>query len=100
MQFHYAENISLGELSELVRQGAAGDVIGCFIDAGRNELKWPGAGCHIGLTLDQLKAIPVSVALAGGTSKIAGIQAVLRARLANTLITDKCTAELILQDST
>lgn len=97
--FYRSGMISLGELTELAQQGAVGDVIGCFIDADGEEMKWPGAGRHIGLTLEQLKAVPVTVALAGGASKVAGIRAVLRAGIANVLITDSSTAKMMLRDN-
>lgn len=57
---------------------------------------WCCSRPRIGLTLDQLKAVPRSIAVAGGTRKLQAIRGALEGRLVKCLITDRNTAEALL----
>jgi deoxyribonucleoside regulator len=47
----------------------------------------------IGISINQVKKIPQVIAVAGGEEKFEAIQAALRGRLCNILVTDHKTAE-------
>lgn len=82
--------------ADLIAAGAVGDVVGRFLDADGNEVENPlGARC-IGISLETLMQVPARVLVAAGPHKVATIRAVLRRGIANTLITDDVTAELLL----
>jgi DNA-binding transcriptional regulator LsrR (DeoR family) len=53
----------------------------------------------IGLTLEQIKAVPGVIAVAGGREKYDLIRAALRGRIMNVLATDHATAESLLAES-
>lgn len=82
------------ELAELGRQGAVGDVCLRFFDAKGCEV--PLGDRVIGLSLDQLKAVPRSIAVAGGTRKLPAIRGALEGAIVKCLITDRGTAEALL----
>lgn len=96
--FYRSGMISLGELSALAGRGAVIDVLGHYIDEDGVELPWTRSDCHVGLSLEELRRIPVVIALASGQQKAKGLNAALKAKLANVLITDKATAEKMVAD--
>jgi DNA-binding transcriptional regulator LsrR (DeoR family) len=51
----------------------------------------------IGLGLDQLRRVPRSIAVAGGTRKAAAIKAALTGRLVTHLVTDRETAAMVVE---
>lgn len=51
----------------------------------------------IGMTLDALRGVPFSLAIAGGKHKVQPVLGALRAGLVSTLVTDRVTAELVLE---
>jgi DNA-binding transcriptional regulator LsrR (DeoR family) len=80
------------ELAALSRMGAVGDIsLRFFNEAGRPVIA-PLDERVIGMTIDEIKAIPRVVALAGGDRKIAAIRGVLLSGLVHTLVTDRFTA--------
>lgn len=91
---HYveAELITADQLRQLEAEGAVGDTGGQFIhESGRLH---PGAinKCIIGLTLDELRRIPNTIAVAAGTAKVKAILGALRSGVLNALCTDQQTA--------
>lgn len=84
------------ELDELGARGAVGDVCLRFFD--RNGDEMPGAlgDRVIGLSLDQLKAVPRSVAVAGGKRKLNAIRGALTGGFVTSLVTDRTTAESLI----
>ncbi|TFG69160.1 MAG: hypothetical protein E4H27_07370, partial [Anaerolineales bacterium] len=52
----------------------------------------------VGLTLDQIRAIPRVICLAGSAEKYEVIRAALRGRLVHVLITDMITAHHLLEE--
>ena len=52
----------------------------------------------IGITLEELRAVPRVVGIAGGAEKVDAIRAALRGRLVDVLITDAGTAEALVAD--
>lgn len=80
------------ELDALVALHAVGDLCLHFFDEAGRPIRSPVEGRVIGITLEQLRAIPRVVAVAGGARKHAALLGVLRGRLIDVLVTDQFTA--------
>lgn len=86
------------EVSELVKAGAVGDVGGRFFDADGAAVVHPIDKRVVGLTLAQIRRIPLRVVVAGGPYKVAALRAVLRGELAAVVVLDVKTARRILEE--
>lgn len=84
-QFRYAESL-----------GAVGQVNLRFIAADGSPIASELDELIIGVTLDQLRRCPRTLAVAGGPSKYAAIRAAVRGGWVNTLVTDVDTARHLL----
>lgn len=84
---------SEGELDELDRLGAVGDICLHFFGETGCPVASPLAERVIGLSLEQLRRIPRAVGVAGTEEKFEAIRGALEGRLVNVLITDRFTAE-------
>lgn len=84
-------------VDKLIKKGAVGGILGKFIDKAGNEISGPAHERSIGISLDELKAIPNRLCVAGGDSKVDAIQATLTAGFATDLITDFKTATSLLE---
>ena len=84
------------ELFGLADHGAVGDVCLRFFAGDGRPLRLPVDERVIGMTVDQLKAVPRVVGLAGGRRKVAAIRGALLGGLIDVLITDKFTAAKLL----
>jgi len=80
------------ELEGLARRGAVGDISLRFFDAQGRAVVAPLDERVIGMTLDEIKAIPRVVGLAGGSRKVDAIRGVLLGHYVDVLITDRFTA--------
>ncbi|MGP9580039.1 MULTISPECIES: sugar-binding transcriptional regulator [unclassified Brachybacterium] len=80
-----------------IRQ-ASGDVCLHFYDREGRMIAYPGSDRLVRPSLEQLRAIPSSIALAAGRSKAVSILAGAKTGLFATLITDVPTAEALLTD--
>jgi DNA-binding transcriptional regulator LsrR (DeoR family) len=91
---HYvdAELITADQLRQLEAEGAAGDIGGQFIRESGELHPCAINHCMIGLTLDQLRTIPYTIAVAAGTAKVRAILGALRSGVLNALCTDQQTA--------
>lgn len=76
--------------------GSDAILIGRFLDAAGREVDGPLSGRQIGMTLEELPAIPVRVCAAGGPAKIKALRAVLSGNYATHLVTDADTAARLL----
>jgi DNA-binding transcriptional regulator LsrR (DeoR family) len=77
--------------------GAVADVCAAVLDANGCELRAPGLpGRFIAISLEQLRAVPEVVAIAGGAAKAPAILAALRSGLIHRLITDEEAARVLL----
>ena len=85
------------ELDMLREKGAVGDILYRFFDAGGNPVQTPLADRVTGMDLDQLQQVERVVGVAGGARKFAAIRGALKGTLINTLITDRFTAERLVQ---
>ena len=83
------------ELQELTRLQAAGDICLHFFDSAGQPIRSPIEGRVIGITLEQLRAVPRVVCVAGGRRKVQALLGALRGRFIDVLITDQFTAARI-----
>jgi DNA-binding transcriptional regulator LsrR (DeoR family) len=82
---------------EIRQAGAVGDFCGYNLDIYGRLLDIPINQRVIGITLDDLRAIPCVVGVAGGAIKAPSILGVLRGELVDVLITDDRAAREVLR---
>lgn len=87
-----ANLMSTKELQEIKLNGAVGDIGGRFFNSSGKLVDSAFNQRIIGLTLNQLKGIPVRIAVSAGKSKRNAILAALKSGLFNQLVTDSQTA--------
>lgn len=80
------------ERAEVLAAGAIGDLGGRFFDASGAPVRGDLDSRVIGLELQQLRAIPVRLAIAAGAQKIDALRAALSSGMVNMLVTDSDTA--------
>jgi DNA-binding transcriptional regulator LsrR (DeoR family) len=85
------------ELNMLREAGAVGDICLRFFDASGTPVTTPLNDRVIGMKLDQLRQVKRAVGIAGGKQKLGAIRGALQGRLINVLITDRFTAQHLLQ---
>lgn len=90
------ESLLPEERTRLLESGAVGDFFGVPFDRSGAVVDFALQQRAIGITADQLSAVPEVVAVAGGDSKSAAIASVLRSGLVSTLITDTSSAAALL----
>jgi DNA-binding transcriptional regulator LsrR (DeoR family) len=91
-------NIFSPEEQAMLREhGAVGDVLIHFFDSQGQPVNTPLDNRVIGMSLEQLKRVRRSVGVAGGKRKHEAIHGALKGGLVNTLITDRFTAERLVQ---
>ena len=86
------------ELLQARKQGAVGDICLRFFDGRGAPVLTRLDRSVIGIELEQLKKVKRSIAVAGGPSKVPAILGALRGGWVNGLITDRFTAEALLED--
>ncbi|MCP8896165.1 sugar-binding transcriptional regulator [Shinella daejeonensis] len=84
-------------LDAVLKQGAVGEFMGCFLDARGQPIDHFLNDSIIALPPDKLKLKPVSVLVSGGIQKIPIIRAILRAGYVNRLVTNEGVARALLQ---
>lgn len=89
---------SAQELDQLRRQRAVGDICLRFFDPDGNPIKTSLDDRVIGMQLDELRARKRSVGVAGGKRKREAIRGALRGKFMNVLITDRRTADWLLEN--
>ncbi|MBP2380435.1 sugar-binding transcriptional regulator [Brachybacterium sacelli] len=77
-------------------RGAVGDLCLHFFDAEGKEVLYPGSDRLVRPSVELLRSIPTSIALAAGGEKAPSIRAGAKAGLFTTLITDVPTAQEVL----
>jgi DNA-binding transcriptional regulator LsrR (DeoR family) len=80
------------ELELVTRAGGVGDICLRFFDEHGQPAQTTLDDRVIGLTLEQLRQVPRSIAVAGGERKVTAIRGALTGRLVSHLITDRATA--------
>ncbi len=92
----HSGNVFAGaDLTDLEARGAVGDMCLHFFDAEGRPVAGPLEDRVIGMTLDELRAVPRVVAVAGGARKTAAIRGALLTGAVDVLITDRFTAEAL-----
>ena len=84
------------ELADLAEAGAVGDISLRFFDKDGKPVKTPLDDRVIGLPLEDLIRVERVIALAGGAKKTAAIAGALRVGVIGTLVTDKFTAQRLI----
>jgi DNA-binding transcriptional regulator LsrR (DeoR family) len=82
----------------LSQNGAVGDICLRFFNAHGELVKGPLDNRVVSMTLEQLRKVKRSIAVAGAERKYLAILGALRGQWINTLITDRCTAERLVQE--
>jgi lsr operon transcriptional repressor len=85
-----------GELEKLTKRGAVGDISGIYFDS---EGKYVPSSIEkriIGLSLEEILAIPSRLVVAGGEKKLDAIAAASKSGIVTDLVTDQRTAESLL----
>lgn len=80
------------ELQELSDRGAVGDICLRFYTAEGQALAGEVHDRVVGMTLEELRAVPRVIGAAGGLRKTAAIAGALRGKLIDVLVTDRFTA--------
>jgi DNA-binding transcriptional regulator LsrR (DeoR family) len=92
-------NIFSAEELDLLRQhSAVGDICLRFFDQQGQPLLTPLNERVIGMGLEQLQQVARSVGIAGGQRKLHAIRGALAGRWVNVLITDRHTAEVLVEE--
>lgn len=90
-------HISRGTLEALRRAGAVGDVSAYYFGLDGRPTETDFHSRLIGISPEDLLAIPTRVGVAGGRAKARSILGALRGHFVNVLITDSPTAKLVLE---
>jgi len=88
--------LSLEEIAWLRDQGAVGDVLGNYVDAGGTVIAAPHSQRLIALSIDDLLRIETVVAVASESEKPPAISGVLRSGVIDVLIVDEGNARAVL----
>ena len=93
-----ADYFNKKEVDDLINQGAVGDICSRILNLD-GEIASRGLDQRtIGIELNDLKAKEYAIAVAGGRDKLSAIQAGLRGKWFNCLITDEWIAEKLLEE--
>ncbi|MFI1014815.1 sugar-binding transcriptional regulator [Streptomyces sp. NPDC020965] len=90
------QGLSAAELAGIRERGGVGDISGRFFDADGAAVPGEVDERLIGLSLEQLRAVPVRIGVARGAAKREALEVALRQGLVNVLVTDVGTAEELL----
>ena len=88
--------VSWRNLADLIKKGAVGDINLRYFDALAQRIASELDDRIIGLTLDEISRIELVVGVAGGSAKYKAIQAALKGKLIDVLVTDHVTAQQLL----
>ncbi|MCC5949737.1 MAG: helix-turn-helix domain-containing protein [Nitriliruptoraceae bacterium] len=83
-------------VEQLIAAGAVGGIVASFHDDRGQPIATDLARRIVGLTVEQLHAIPVRLGVAGGPAKRAAVAGALRGRHLTALVTDHDTARWLL----
>ena len=89
--------LTVAEVEELIANDAVGDILGQIIKSNGEKMECEYNERVIGITHEEIKKIPISIALANGPEKAAAILGALRSGATNVLCTDEITAMAVLE---
>lgn len=84
------------EQSRLLDRGVRAEVCSTLINAEGTQVAPEFSSNSIGITADQIKAVPETIGVAGGMSKAAAIRSVIRGGFLTSLVTDRAAANWLL----
>ena len=90
-----AGGLSPGDRDALIEHGAVGSMNTRFYDADGRPVEWLDDRT-VAISWDELRAIPVVVAVAGGANKAEAIRAALKTSCVTVLVTDEAAARPLL----
>ncbi|HEY9498300.1 MAG TPA: sugar-binding transcriptional regulator [Terrimesophilobacter sp.] len=91
--------LTTDDVTELVRKGAVGDVVGRYIDANGNPVD-PGLDERtVGLGLEQLRAADTAIFVVAGEAKHPVASAIVASGLCSVIVTDEATAAALLDSA-
>jgi len=88
------------ELQNIRRQGAVGDICGCYFDTKGKLCATEMQSRTIAVAFDTLRSVPLVIAIASGMAKTEAILGALRTGVVKVLITDETCARAILHLAT
>ncbi len=91
-------NLPEGTVDELIAAGAVGGIVASFHDAVGRPIETRLSRRIIGLSLAELRAIPVRLGIAGSPSKRAALAGAIRGGHLTALVTDVVTAERLVDE--
>ncbi|APG95455.1 sugar-binding transcriptional regulator [Sinorhizobium americanum] len=86
------------EVGDLIAGGAVGDLLGRYLDAEGNPIDHPLNSQVLSPELADYRRIPCRIVASGGAHKHGILLALVRAKLATTVITDTDSAKVMLQE--
>ncbi len=87
---------SIEEIRRLRTAGAVGDVLGNYVDVTGSRLESAGTARLVGLSLEELRAVPTVVVVVSETEKPFAILGVLRTGVVDVLVVDETNARFLL----
>jgi DNA-binding transcriptional regulator LsrR (DeoR family) len=84
------------EMQDMRTKGAVCNISTSFLDESGERVHYDGEARMIGLTIDEIKAIPNVIAIASGDDKVEAIVSALRGKCMDVLVTDMDTAKQLL----
>ncbi len=97
MSLHRLEFCEAEDVERLKAAGAVAEVLTNFIDIHGNQVKTDLDGRMIGLSIQDLKDIPTTIAISGGMEKARAILGALRTGSINVLVTDQKVAQTLIE---
>jgi DNA-binding transcriptional regulator LsrR (DeoR family) len=94
---HMCGMVGADEIEAMRKAGAAGEVLGHFFTLGGQHIESDLSDRALAPDPDRLRGRRI-VAIAGGTTKVAAIRAILASKLLHGLITDETTARQLLEE--
>lgn len=91
--------LSAKDVAELTAKGAVGDVVGRYIDADGHVVDPSLDRRTVGISLDELRASPLAIAVIAGAQKNEICRTVVRSGLCSVLITDEENARYVLENA-
>ncbi|KFF60939.1 transcriptional regulator [Cryobacterium sp. MLB-32] len=91
--------LTVDQISELVRKGAVGDIVGRYIDKNGRIVDPELDGRTVGIQLEQLRRARTAIAVIAGPAKHGIARAVVGSGLCTVLVTDEDTAHVLLGDA-
>jgi deoxyribonucleoside regulator len=90
--------LTAGDVDELVRRGAVGDVVGRYINESGEIVDAELDARTVGLGLDQLRAAETAIFAVAGAAKHRVARAVVTSGLCTVLVSDEGTARALLEE--